>query len=417
MPIIIKMRCFMNKKGLLSSIFAFFIIINGAPLYADSFFSGNAGGRLNYSPDVAAESYTPDLGLEVFFEGQFNFSNNVWSHLDFSIDTSTLLDQDFFTATDAKFKIDELSIISRAQIEDSANYLSAFMGTYDPVGSDIFFQRYFGMQPISSKITESWLGRSSSIIYPHFGIGISDILRLYNNPLAFGTYIYINNQDEKYYVLNFDLRFGCVYRYFSIDFAAGLGAPLTDKYNGEDAIVVIDKLYWHAGTTILIGNNFTQSLFIQAGIFNATFTKGDNNLISSPQDMYLLVEPRLKFKNSYMALTLYSLPQKTVDQLLFVNDTLGCNLNIYNDTLSFGSHQITLGTNFSLSFPDKNFLDLKDPLALFGDGNFNIDMTPYMSTSLLSGQLHMQFTVKFMEFYKSKWYNGITADIGYRTSF
>lgn len=394
-----------------------FFIFSVQNTFAVSFFSGNAGGRLNYSSDTSKDKYTPDLGLEAFFEGQFNFSNNVWSHLDFSIDTETLLAQDLFTATDAKFKIDEVSLITRAQIESSANYFGLFMGTYDPIGSDIFFQRYFGLQPIASKITESWLGRSSSIIYPHFGIGIADVLRLYNSPVALGAYFYINNQDEHYYVFNADLRYACVYRYFSFDIAGGLGAPLADKYNGEDAIIVIDKLYWHAGTTILIGNNFTQSLFIQAGIFNATFTKGDNNLITSPDDMYLLIEPRLKFNNTYMNITLYSLPQATVDQLLFVNDTLGVNLNIYNDTLSWGSHLFTLGTNFSWSFTDKNFLDLVNPMALVQDKNFNIDMTPYMSTNLLSGQLHMQFSIKFMEFIKNQWYNGITADVGYRTSF
>lgn len=386
-------------------------------LFAASFFGANVGGRLNYSTNTESEKYDPELKLEAFIESQLNYSDNLWSHFDFSIKTSDFLNVGLFTATDAKFKIDEISIIHKSRIEASANYFSAYMGTYDPVGSDIFFQRYFATQPIASKITESWLGQAGSILYPHFGIGISDVIRFYEKPLALGIYAYVNNQDDHYYVFNADLRFAGVYRYFSFDIAGGLGVPLADKYSGEDAIVVIEKVYWHAGTTLLIGNNYTQSLYIQAGIFNASFTKGDSSIITSPDDMYLLIEPRFKIKNTHMNITVYSLPQQTADQFLFINDTLGANINIYNDSISWGSKRVSLGTNFALSFPGKNFLDLKDPKMLIASmDSFNIDMTPYISTNLLSGEIHLQATVKFMEFFKNSWYNGLTIDLGYRAT-
>lgn len=403
-----------NHFFVLAAIFLLFIPLN---LSASSFFSANAGGRLNYSSDSKSTEYDPNLKLEAFIESQFNFSETVWSHFNFSIKTGDFLGQELFSATDAKFKIDEISVTKKAKIEGSNNYLSLYMGTYDPVGSDIFFQRYFGQLPIASKITESWLGKASSILYPHFGIGVSDVITFNKQPMAAGLYFYVNNEDEKYFVFNADLRFACVYRFLSFDIAGGIGTPLSDKYNGGDAIVVIDTVYWHAGTTILIGNNFTQSLFIQAGIFNASFTKSDSNLITAPDDIYLLIEPRLRFKNTHLNFSVYSVPKNTAEQMLFITDTLGCNINIYNDTLSWGSNKFSVGTNFALSFPDKYFIDILGLKDDFLSMNFNVDITPYIYTNLLSGELHLQTSIKLMEFLRDNWKNGFSIDLGYRTSF
>ena len=220
----------MKTKHFISILAAFFLT---AGLFAATSFSGYAGGKLNYSANPEyTDEYNPDLKLQAFFAGQFNFSQNMWSHLEFTINTQDLLGESIFHDTDAKFQIDELSIITRGNMYSSANYFSAFMGTYDPIGSDVFLQRYFNIKPIGSKITESYLGLAGSILYPHFGIGISDIIKLYNRPIAFGGYIYINHEDDDFYVFNSDLRFATVLRYLTLDFAGGIGVPLADKYRG-----------------------------------------------------------------------------------------------------------------------------------------------------------------------------------------
>jgi hypothetical protein len=110
------------------------------------------------------------------------------------------------------------------------------------------------------------------------------------------------------------------------------------------------------------------------------------------------------------------LPKETVDQLIFVDDTLGLNLNIYGDSFSLGANRFTLGANFSFSFVDKTFMDVVKPLELI-KSEFNITMTPYMSTNFLNGELHTQFSVKFMKFGKTRWYDAFTADIGYTAKF
>ena len=404
-----------NMKKIFLALSLLFVFSTGS-LFAGSFFSANVGGMLSYNPDVAQTEYDPNLKLNAYIESQFNFADNIWSHFNFSLKTDDFLSVDLFSETDSKFRIDEISVIIKSPIEASTNYFGVYMGAYDPIGSDLFFQRYFGLLPTSSVLTKSWLGQAGSILYPHFGIGIADVVKLHNYPLAFGLYAYVNNEDEKYYVFNADLRFGAVYRYFAIDIAGGLGAPLSDKYNGEGVIVVVDKLYWHAGTTILIGNNYTQSLYLQAGIFNASFTKDNDALITDPDHIYFLVEPRFRFKNTHMNISAWSIPKECVDNFIYVSDTLGTSVVVYNDTLSWGSHQINLGTIFSLSFPNKTFMDLASPLQLFVNRDFNVDITPYLSTNLLSGEIHFQSTIRIMEFLRNNWYNGITFEVGYKTS-
>ena len=403
----------MKKLSILLTAFTLFV---SAGLFAEPAFSGYSGGKVNYSTnEEVTDTYDPDLKLQAFFQGQFNFSQNMWGRLEFSIDTGDFLSKELFHKTAASFEIDELSIIFKSNSDTDANYFSIFMGTYDPIGSDIFLQRYFGIQPIASKITESWLGLAGSILYPHFGIGIADVKRLMSAPITLGGYAYINHEDALHYVFNTDFRFACVYRFFTFDFAGGAGFPISDNNKGQDAIAVIDKVLLHAGTTMLIGNNYTQSLFIQAGLFNMPVTKRDEATIS-PNDIYLLVEPRILLENAHVNLTLFSLPQDTADQLMFVEDTLGANLNIYGDSFSIGANRFTIRTNFSFSFAGKTFLDLADPLELI-NSDYNITMTPYMSTNFLSGELHTQASIRFMKFATKRWYEAFTMDIGYTARF
>lgn len=409
------------KKKIFSGIFILSSIIN--VLSSASFFSGYAGGKINLAANESAESYDPDLTLDAFFQGQFNLNEHIWSHIEFSVDTGDFLNESLFTGSTSIFKIDELSLIMNSQIESSSNYFSIYMGTFDPVGSDIFLQRYFGLQPIASKLTESWLGLSGSILYPHFGVGISDIIKFYNVPVAAGAYLYVNHEDDKYYVINTDFRFACVYRYFTLDFAAGIGAPAIT--NDSEYSVAFNELYWHAGTTMLVGNNFTQALFIQAGLYNAPFNPKLNSLNFSSEDIYLLFEPRLKVKNGHIHISLYSFPQGTVDQLLFVDGMLGANLNIFSDSVLLGNENLYAGVHIAASLNDYTFYTLfngdngiKNP-EFFGNlkKQLNLSLTPYVSTSFLSGNLHTQVKLEFMKLFTKQWFKGFSVDVGYTTRF
>ena len=399
---------FLNKK-----IFSIIIILTcSSYFFASSFFSGYAGGKLNYSTNPDAEQYDPDLKLQAFFAGQFNLNENFWTHLEFSVDTNDLINENFFTATESLFQIDELSLIARAQTQNASNYFSAFMGTYDPIGSDVFLQRYFSIKSITSKLSDSYLGLAGSILYPHFGFGISDVVKFYQSPIAIGGYLYFNHEDSKFFVFNADLRAACVSRYFTCDFALGLGIPLAN--NQEDYIIAVEKLYWHAGTTMLFGNDYTTSLFVQAGLYNATF-KSNNNVIVGKDDIYLLIEPRFFTNNLHINLSFYSLPPKTVRKMLFVEDTLGFDANIYSDSVMIGAKQLTIGSHLAFSFVDKSLFDFSSGNLM--DNGYNIDLTPYISTDFLTGELHIQGKVKLMEFARGFAAKAFSVDIGYRTKF
>ncbi|MCR4578887.1 MAG: hypothetical protein K5681_00925 [Treponema sp.] len=402
---------FNRKKHLI-----FAALLAASSLYASTFFSGYAGGKLNFSGNSESEDFDPDLKLQAFFAGQFSFTPNTWAHLEFSVDTDDLLTSSIFEQTSASFQIDELSYIIRGNLSTSSNYFSAFMGTYDPIGSDVFLQRYFSIEPIASKLTESYMGLAGSILYPQFGFGIADIIRFNVKPMAFGGYLYLNHEDEDYFVLNADLRYACVYRYFTCDFAGGIGIPLANQYKGEDVIVAVDTVYWHAGTTMLVGNNYTHSLFLQAGLYNVAFTAKNNTTIISPNDLYLLFEPRFVSKNFHLNFTAYSIPEETCENLLFIDDTLGADLHLYAANVMFGPLAFTVGGHLSFSIPDKTFIDFADAGTLLSDG-YNINFTPYITCPFLSGELHLQGQIKIMEIATGNVANSFSLDLGYRTKF
>ena len=231
--------------------------------------------------------------------------------------------------------------------------------------------------------------------------------------MAIGAYAYFNHEDKDYFVLNTDLRFACVFRYFTCDIACGLGAPLTDKY--DDLILAVDKLYWHMGATMLLGNNYTTSLFIQAGLYNASLTGKHGSFDLDPQDLYILLEPRFVTKNFHLNFSLYSLPEKTIKKLLFVEDSMGIDANVYNENVLIGSHPFTIGSHLSFSLKNKTLMDLSSPETLMDNG-FNVTVTPYISTNFLNGEMHIQGNIKCMEFEKG-FGNAFSVDVGYRTRF
>ena len=76
-----------SKKSLiLLSIISGFFLFN--TLSASTFFSGYSGAKLNYSAKSESKEYDPELKLQAFFAGQFNFSENLWSHMEISLDTN-----------------------------------------------------------------------------------------------------------------------------------------------------------------------------------------------------------------------------------------------------------------------------------------------------------------------------------------
>ena len=399
------------KKEFLVSILL--LVSAASRVFGVTAFTGYAGGKLNQGANEQADDYEGELKLQAFFAGQFNFNQNVWSHLEFSIDTDNLLTDEIFKKTPAQFRIDELSITGKMTFTGIVNYLSAFIGMYDPIGSDILLQRYFGIEGIASKVTDSWLGTGNSILYPQWGIGVADVLKSYTLPTLIGLYAYVNSEDPEYKVFNIDLRGALSFHYFTMDLAAGLGAPLADKSQGKDVIVAINKLYWHMGTTLLIGNNYTAaSLFSQLGINNASIEPKANTMAVSPETCYFLIEPRFYNGVGHTHVSLYILPKNTVSELMILDDTMGINLNIFQN-VNTRNNLFTIGMHFGAGFDDKYIDDLLPPDS-FNISDLHAYVIPYFSTNILAGSLNTALKIKFHEFVNKKPGKAFVIDLGYK---
>jgi len=381
-------------------------------LHSSSFFSGYSGLKVNFTGNTIDSKYNPDLSMQAFFAGQFNFTDNIWGRTEFSLNTGDFLSDNIFSGTLSLFQIDEVSVNFRANFEKAINYFSIFLGTYEPIGSDVFLQRYFGIKPIASKITESWLGLSGSILYPQRGFGFSNTLKLIEKPIAFNVSSYLNSEDNGL-IYNTDLRFATNLRYFSFDILCGIGLPFGNKYQNENYFFVIEKIYWHAGTNILIGNEYTQSLFIQAGIFNASFT-GKNNINWAQDSIYLLFEPRLKLGKLNCDISIYNIPLSNVYELHLIDDVLGLNINCYSENVNFGNTNFTIGVHTNVGLKNKTIFDAKEFSSIKSD-DISINLTGYTKAKFLSGELQFMAKIKALEIASGNPGNVFSCGIGYRT--
>ena len=379
-------------------------------------FSGFAGIKGDFSlANESSSAADPDLKLQTFFAGQFNFTDNLITRAEFSLSTGDLIENSIFSKTDSQFQIDELSFIYRKQFIGATNYLSLFMGTYEPIGSDIFLQRQFGIDPVSSKITESWLGLAGSVVYPLFGMGISDVIHFIDQPAAVGIYGYFNHEADSSYVPNLDMRYACVYPYFALDIACGIGAPIKDTYGDEKVILLVDTLYAHGGINMLAGNNYTPfSFFMQGGVHGVPLQRGMTSFSADTDTIYLLAEPRFRFSSFQMRWTLFSLPSETVENLLFIRDTFGLNILFYSDTLYLGTKLVTFGINGTYSFPGKSFLALGNIKGLV-TGTFRITFSPYLEMKFFSGDLHTMLQICATDFTSEKILSAFKLNVGYKT--
>lgn len=384
--------------------------------YSEASFNGFGGAMLDFGAKKDSSSFEPSLKMKTFFAGQINFSENITFHGEISFKTGDLIEKSVFKESDAKFKVDELSLVFRNSGYEVTNYFSIFLGTYEPIGSDIFLRRHFGIQSIASKITESYLGTSGSVIYPLIGTGISDVIQFDSTPIALGFYTYVNHELDDSYVFNFDGRFASVFQYLKLDFSTGIGTPLNTDYY-DDAYFVVNKLYWRAGFNLLLGNPYSFSIFVQAGASEIPFSKDNEKISFSEINKYLLFEPRLNFTDASMDLTFYSLPKDTVEDLIYIENTLGINLNIYSSEFYIKNGLFVIGLNTSASIEGKDISDFDKLDSLFENG-FDISIYPYISRKmLLNGDLNASIKIDFSEFADGNWQKGIGITIGYKTQF
>lgn len=391
------------------------LILAGGTVFAATF-SGFSGLKGDITPNPDYETFKPEMRLSAFFSGQLDFSPSFLIRTELSIQSGDIIETKLFQETDATFCIDELSATYIKPFLGITQYFSFFLGNFEPIGSDVFLQRQFGIKPITSMLTESWLGLRGSTVFPFYGVGGSYIVHINSRPIATGASVYINTSNsKKINQLNMDLRFASVLPYFTVDVAAGFGAPLGSKNGTEDVILLIDELYLHAGIDLLAGSKYSASVFVQAGFENLPLKPGAEKTSIDSNEIYLLVEPRLYTKLFQTHLTFFSLPERSVEKLSFIEKThtLGLNLSIFTDKLYIKNKDYTFGINTTLSFADKDFFDLKSPLTLFKE-EFAVKVSPFVSMPVMGGELKCMFQTKVNGFKDGNWQDCLALNIGYK---
>lgn len=368
------------KKHFFVTLFLTVVLVN---VSAVPFFSGMAGAGLTFQP--VPNTFLPELYTDAFFAGQFDITQNLILRADVSVYTENILGNNILKNTPAYFSLDEVSITYMGYLGTMSHYLSAFIGETDPIGSDLFLRRHFGIPAFGSKITETQRGISGTKIYPMSGIGGSYVLRLPYN-MASGMYVYYNktsltgsevdpaviDNDS----LNIDLRFAGAWPSVVIDFAAGFTLPFekTDA-NNEKVIVLIRRADLHTGVSMLFGSSYTSSLLFQAGLIKLVFKPNEENneKVLAFKDIYMLIEPRFMAKTIGFAFTLYNIPAEVSERLFYISNPLGVNISMFSlNTQIFGKPS-QIGAHVTLSVPETtmqitaNMLNLQ--IAPFGTIN------------------------------------------------
>jgi len=379
------------------------------------FFSGYTGVIENIS-NSTSNTFAPTMKTDAFLSSQLDFGGVFLVRGEFALKTDDILAKGIFQDTAATFKVNEISATFRYGSLTSSHFFSLFLGNYESIGSDMFLQRQFGIKPITSPVTESWVGLCGATLYPFYGIGGSYVIH-FEQPFAVGIYLFANNDeatDEQ--VFNTDLRFACVLRSFSVDFSAGLAFPHEQSISetGENVVLLVRTETLHAGCNMLIGNRFAFSVFMQAGVSNIDINpEKTSKLTINADDMYLFFEPRIATRLFTANLSAYSIPQESVDNMIYLHDPLGANVSIYTDHLYIENVNFTFGIHTTLSFPGKTFMDIVDDYANMLTWTRNLYVTPFLSIPLFSGTLKFSASANCLSI-PDEGFSAFNGTIGYK---
>lgn len=388
----------------------FFLIIFNINATTKSHFTGYAGALGDMHPNVDSDFFDPQLCLQLFFMGQFDFNGNTIVRGGFNVKTEDIIEEGVFKDTPSTFRLDEFSITRMFKSYGATHYISAFVGTFEPIGSDVFLQRQFGISSIASELTQSWSGLSGSTIYPFFGTGLSYVFHPFL-PIAAGFYGYYEYKEHTTdhevsgKLLSTDLRFACNFNRFTVDIAGGLGFPIEDKYEEDDeenkVVLLIRTVDLHAGITMLLGNINSCSFLLQTGFrsMNIDPNHKDNYHICN-DNRYFLGEFRARKDNFQISFTAFALPKETVNKdMPFIHDPLGFNFGVENGTADF-----KVGLNVSPCFNDymDNVIDVvKDNIEdadIELKDMFNLYVDPFISWDIFKGNLKAHITLNVTDF-------------------
>lgn len=387
----VKIRCFIIK------VVATVIILNTLDIIWAASFSSVMGVRGDFFGDPAYNDFDPNLTLKTYFAGSLNIVRNLILRAEISVATNDIIDESFFNKVPAYFQLDELSLNWRAHSGAVTNYLSFYVGNYEPGSGDNFLSRYLMCTPISSRLCDNWLGLNGSVITPKRAVGGVDIMRFTRAPVALGIYCDVNHVLDSSYVFNGAVRLGLAYRYFTMDFYGGVGLPLTDA-DSSNSYASLNRIYFRISSSIFIGNDVSGGLFLQGGICDVPIVKSESFTVDEDK-IFAIFEPRFRGKAANANLTIFYIPDNVLAQqdngvsFLYKNKTSGVSIDIFSNPVTIGLGRYVFGGVISASVPKRfsQYGDFFDSSLALNDSSLLI--APYFDVYLFKGVLRLMATV------------------------
>ncbi len=422
----------MNKRSLIALSLLLGPAISINALTAKGF-SSDFGLYGIASSDSTQDTFSPVGGLISYFDGQLNITNNLMVRGDFQFLTDgDIIKKDAFSETDSKFKINGASATFLFKSVGASHFVSAYGGIFEPVGTDSFLQRQFGITGVHSLLTESRMGENGPSAYSIDGKGGSYLVNYNKIPLAAGLYVYKTDKEIEEEVtttnatgtttvkethdrdlMNVDIRLATAFRYLTIDILGGGAAIInTEDSNGDKVFLLVDTLYLHCGAEILLGPRRGPSLFIQTGFDNWKVKKGDGHDFDKDY-LYALIEPRLFYNDVMLTGSLFFFPDDTAKKLAFVDNQLGVNGSLSTKRLPFINKDIECGLHVTSSISKKNLYDLKDLKDFKKD--FELQVTPFCNFGLFDGTAKTMFSINMTKAKRDSFKHAFKLTLGYTT--
>ncbi|OJF76137.1 MAG: hypothetical protein BKP49_08280 [Treponema sp. CETP13] len=362
------------------SIFLFFTQFT---LFASTYNSSTTGVTATFTPSSSEES--ANLITDAYVATHFQFANFFTLDGKVSINTDNILENSFYNNTAAYFTIDEISGTYSFDTAIFEGQLTAFVGSFESPGTDIFGKKYLGIQNIIPPILYPETALESIPIYSIEGIGLAFGAK-FSSPIATGLYVYYNDvvestdSDETEKYVNIDTRIAKVSDNFFIDFCLGTSFPFeTEVVDNE--LYISTHLDLHAMTTMVIGGNPYTNMFIQAGLsdFQVQPTIDDDYI--SLDDIFIFLEPRFATKSLHYSFSLFCIPEDKTETLEYIDNSVGTALSITSNPMLLFNSEGTIGGTISASVPNPAIED-------YSVENIDFQMTPYLDLKIQNNNLH-----------------------------
>lgn len=412
----------------------------GAFAFEKPFFSGYAGFQANIQNATDSSLLDKNVTAETFFSGQLDFSGKVFLRGEFYVLAADMTNSNILSGyedANAYFRIEDISATLKTNSTNASHYISLFMGNYEPIGSDLFIQRQFGIEPISSTFTTSWQGIEGSSIIPSYQTGISYVFHPAGN-YAIEFKGFKNSSDENTLAagitsehtdgIDFAARYAGLFDRATIDMQVSVDLPLEKKdSNGNDVFLLIKKVRLNGGFSLLLGNRYTTSLFLQGGYDGYVINGDDTDKDFSVKNIYAFFEPRFSTSRFNMGIAAFNIPSKSAVSMTYLKNLVyenpnaesifGLNLNIYSDKLYFDSTNYTLGIHATWAMTDDDAETLLDNKSKIAEKLLHeFKLTPYTSINILGGSLSASITLNCYNLI-TDFTHSLSGNIGFKTSF